>query len=220
MSHTDEQLSHYLALLIEANRTMNLTRIVDPEVARVQHIADALTLLPHLPPDAFDLADVGSGGGVPGMVLAIVRPDARVVLLESTTKKAEFLKQTASALQLKNVSVEAIRAEAAGSGSRRESFDIVTSRAVGEMVWVAEWCLPLVRVGGTLLAMKGPRVNEELPIAKNAIGWLGGGEATVIPAPLPGAEGHVIVTIPKLRRTDRRLPRPPERAKGKPLTRL
>lgn len=215
-----ERLGRYLDLLMAANQTMNLTRITDRAAAEVQHIGDALTLMPHIPADATKLADVGSGGGVPGIVLAITRPDVRVTLIEATQKKAEFLKQTATALGLNNVRVEALRAEEAGHGGLRQSFDIVTVRAVGQLVWIVEWCLPLVRTGGKMLAMKGPRVLQELPEAKRAIGWLGGDEPEIIPAPLPGADGHLIVSIKKIERTDTRLPRPADRAKGRPLTSL
>src|SRR5215217_1951563 len=92
---SDEQhalLSRYLDLLLAANATMNLTRITDRAAAEVQHVGDSLTLLPFLPKDAHRLADVGTGGGVPGIPLAIVRPDARVLLIESTKKKAAFLR--------------------------------------------------------------------------------------------------------------------------------
>src|SRR5688500_7835179 len=99
------QLSRYLDLLLEANTRMNLTRITDRAAAEVQHVGDALTLLPHLPPGAIRIADVGAGGGVPGIPLAIVRPDATVLLIESTKKKAAFLKQAIDALGLTNASV-------------------------------------------------------------------------------------------------------------------
>src|SRR3954464_2135823 len=95
---SDEQhalLARYLDLLLDANQRMNLTRIADRAAAEIQHVGDALTVLPFLPKDAHKLIDVGSGGGVPGIPLAIVRPDARVTLLESTQKKARFLQDVA-----------------------------------------------------------------------------------------------------------------------------
>src|SRR4051812_30510161 len=107
-------LSRYLDLLLAANQTMNLTRITDRAQAELLHIADALTLLKHLPPKAFSLADIGSGGGVPGIPLAIARPDARVLLIESTRKKAAFLRQAAADLGLTNVEVSDARVEDLG----------------------------------------------------------------------------------------------------------
>ena len=217
---TDEQaakLSAYLDLLIETNKTMNLTRIVDRDSAERLHIADALTLLEHLPRHEHRLVDVGSGGGVPGIPLAIARPDATVLLVESTKKKAIFLENAVERLGLKNVSVSQWRAEEVARSNSRESFDIATARAVGAMDLLAEWCLPLVRVGGRMLAMKGERIKAELPLAGKAIKWVGGGPAKIHPAHLPGADHHVIVEIHKVARTDKAYPRSVGDAKGKPI---
>ena len=212
------QLTRYLDLLFEANARMNLTRITDRAQAELQHVADALTLLPHLPPDAHRLADVGSGGGVPGIPLAIARPDVTVLLIESTKKKAAFLKSAAASLKLKNVSVSEWRAEDVAHSNSRESFDVAVARAVATMDWLAEWCLPLVKKGGRMLAMKGPKVAEERPAAAKAIKLLGGGPPIVHPVDLPGTEHRVIVEIPKVGKTDARYPRPATSAKGKPIT--
>jgi 16S rRNA (guanine527-N7)-methyltransferase len=212
------RLDRYLDLLAQANQRMNLTRIESRAAAEVQHVADALTLLPFLPPGPHRLADIGSGGGVPGIPLAIARPDATVMLIESTQKKAAFLKSAAAELGLENVSVSSWRAEDVGHSNSRETFDIVTARAVGALAFLAEWSLPLVRKGGKLLAMKGPRLAEELPAAARAIRMLGGGEPIVHPVTtLPGITGHVIVEITKIAKTDPRYPRPATQAKGKPL---
>jgi 16S rRNA (guanine527-N7)-methyltransferase len=218
---TDEQhqrLSKYLDLLLEANQRMNLTRIVDRESAQVRHVGDALTLLKFIPADARRVADVGSGGGVPGLPLAVVLQDLHFVLFESTKKKAEFLQEAASELRLANVRVCDERAEDAGREKEfRESFDVAVARAAGTMNWLAEWCLPLVRKGGVLLAMKGPKAAEELPLAEHAINLLGGGSPNVRPADLPGAAGHVIVEIRKTAKTPPIYPRAATATKGKPL---
>lgn len=226
-----EGLERYLDLLTAGNEVMNLTRIGDREEARVAHIADALTLLKHIPAGTKLLADVGSGGGIPGVILGIALPEVRVVLIESTQKKARFLDQTAQELGLRNVEVRAIRAEdAAATGENwggkvttkrsdlREKCDVVTARAVGAMVYLVEWCLPLARVGGKLLAMKGPRIAEELPAARQAIRILGGGEAVVHEVEgLPGEHGHVICEVPKVSRTNEKYPRPATEAGKGPL---
>ena len=164
----DEQvgrLGQYLDLLLAANERMNLTRIADREAAEVGHVADALTLLPLLPDGAFRLADVGSGGGVPGLPLAIARPDANVTLIESVSKKADFLRETAAALGCDNVAVWRGRAE----GYQGPRFDVVTCRAVASLDKLLGWCRPLVAPGGALLAMKGPRLEEELEVAGPAL---------------------------------------------------
>jgi 16S rRNA (guanine527-N7)-methyltransferase len=211
------QLERYLDLLLAANQKMNLTRITDSMAARLLHVADALTVLPHLPPAGHRLADVGSGGGVPGMVLAIARPDVAVTLIESTQKKAAFLSSAAAELGLGNVTVDPRRAEELGRSAGRESFEIVVARAVATMPWLAEWMLPLVAKGGLMLAMKGPKVNQEMPAAARAIRMLGGGQPHIEPTNLPGHQGHVIVKIRKLSRTDPRYPRAASAAKGKSI---
>ena len=212
-----EQLSRYLDLLLEANQTMNLTRIDAREQAELGHVGDSLTLLPYLPDKGFSLADVGSGGGVPGIPLAISRPDAQVLLIESTQKKAAFLQRAAQELGLSNVRISTWRAEDEARGPHREYFDVVAARALAAMNVLVEWCLPLVKLRGKLLAMKGGRIAEELPAAARAIKALGGGEAIVHPANLPGAEHHVIVEISKLHHTQRRFPRTTAQTKQQPL---
>ena len=212
-----QKLARYLDLLLEANARMNLTRITDRAAAELQHVGDALTLLPLLPGGAIRIADVGSGGGVPGIPLAVARPDATFLLIESTKKKAAFLKQAIAALELPNVSVSEWRAEDVGHSNSRETFDVALARAVATMSWLAEWCLPLVKKGGKVLAMKGPKVADELPEAKRTIAVAGGGEAIVHPVDLPGTEHRVIIEIAKIAKSDKRLPRPATQAKGKPL---
>jgi 16S rRNA (guanine527-N7)-methyltransferase len=212
-----ELLGRYLDLLAEANQRINLTRITSRESAELLHIADALTLLPFLKSSPSRIADVGTGGGIPGIPLAIVLPAAQLTLIESTKKKAGFLREVVDVLKLPKVQVVDQRAEDVGTGPARETFDVAIARAVAEMVWLAEWCLPLVRKGGKVLAMKGQRVHDELPAAARAVRILGGGDAIVHPVDLPGTEHHVIVEIPKIARTDRRFPRPATMAKGKPL---
>lgn len=165
----DDQLhriEQYIDLLLAANQRMNLTRITDRDAAGVQHIGDALTLLPHLPSGAHTLADLGSGGGVPGIALAIARPDVRVTLIESVGKKAAFLIGAMVELRLRNVRVWHGRAEA----WRGACVDIVTCRAVARLGKLIEWCDPLVKQpGGALLAMKGPKLDAERAGAAEAL---------------------------------------------------
>src|SRR3954465_11009533 len=210
-------LHQYLDLLLKANETINLTRITDLAAAEIGHDGGALTLLAFLPKGSHGLADVGSGGGVPGIPLAIVRPDAQVILIESTQKKAAFLGKAIESLRLRNVQLFVDRAESAAHGPSRESFDIVTARAVGAMNLLVEWCLPLVKVGGRLLAMKGAKVIEELADADKIIPRLGGGLPAIHRVNLPETEHHVIVEVPKIAGTDKNYPRPPTVAKKRPL---
>lgn len=209
-----ERFGRYLDLLLAANQRMNLTRITDRESAELHHVGDALTLLRFLPAGPLKVADVGSGGGVPGIPLAIVRPDSQVVLIESTRKKAAFLTDAAVQLRLQNLRVCEQRAEDAGrSPQLRESFDIVVARAVATLDWLAEWCLPLVKKGGKMLAMKGKKAAAELPAAGHAIRLMGGSSPDVHPADLPGTHHHVIVEIRKIKQTPLAYPRPATQAK-------
>lgn len=212
-----QQLDRYLDLLAEANQRMNLTRIIDREQAAVGHVGDALTLLPHLPTDPFRIADVGSGGGVPGMPLAIALPNAQMILVESTQKKAEFLRQCAAELGLKNVRVLPQRVEDVGRSDLRETCNIVTARAVGELVFLVEWCIPLLSKGGRLLAMKGAKAAEEIGHCDKVLKALNASQPVVHQVALPGADNHVIVQITKLGRTDPRYPRPATVAKNRAI---
>ena len=208
----------YLELLFAANARMNLTRITEPDAARLLHIADSLTILPWISKDAKKLADVGSGGGMPGIVLAIARPELSVLLIESTQKKAKFLQDTIAELGLKNVAVDARRVEEIGNSELRETFDVVVARAVATLDWLGEWMLPLAKKGGIALAMKGKKAAEELAGAQHVFTRMAGGKANVVPVELAGTEHHVVVEIPKIGHTDRRYPRLPTFAKGRALT--
>ena len=168
-----EQLGRYLTMLFRANAAFNLTAVRDADEAWTRHIFDSLTLLAalaELPADAA-LCDVGSGGGLPGIPLAIVRPDAPVTLLEPTGKKAAFLEGVAATLGLSHVTVVRDRAERAGAldGPLRAAFPIVTARAVGRLNLLLELTLPLAEVGGVVLAMKGEKADEELAESRKAI---------------------------------------------------
>jgi 16S rRNA (guanine527-N7)-methyltransferase len=168
-----EKLGVYLAMLLEANKTTNLTAITDPVQAWTRHIADALTLLPVLSelPEGAGVVDVGSGGGVPGIPLAITMPHLRFTLLEPTGKKATFLAQVAAELGLSNVKVLNKRAEQVGQdkANHREKYDAVISRAVGPLNVVAELMIPLCKQGGVIAAIKGAKAEAEVEHANGAL---------------------------------------------------
>jgi 16S rRNA (guanine527-N7)-methyltransferase len=173
-------------------------------------VEDCLVLLDHLG-DARTVVDVGSGGGMPGLPLKIARPDLDVTLLEADQRKAAFLVDACARLAL-DVRVVAERAEAAGRGPLRESFDLAVCRALAAMPVLAELCLPLVRVGGRLLAMKG-RVED----AEAAIAALGGGPPAAAPAASAARAQGVVVTIAKLAPTPAAYPRRPGLPNRRPL---
>jgi 16S rRNA (guanine527-N7)-methyltransferase len=167
-----ERLGRYLPLLLEANRRFNLTAVKDPNEAWMKHIYDSLTLLPFIvSADARTIIDIGSGGGFPGAPLAIVLPQIQFTLLEATGKKARFLQQAADTLHLSNVTVINDRAETIGRDREhhRERYDVATARAVGRLPVLVELAVPLVKVGGYLLAIKGRKAAEEIDEAKEAL---------------------------------------------------
>ena len=159
------QLGDYLGRMLAMNEHMNLTGIKDPESAWERHVLDALTLLPLLAelPAGARVVDVGSGGGIPGVPLAIARPDLRVTLVEATQKKAAFLSAVSAAMGLANIEVRAERAEQVGAGELRGTFDVVIARAVARLITLAPLTLPLARpAGGVILLIKGQKADEEL----------------------------------------------------------
>jgi 16S rRNA (guanine527-N7)-methyltransferase len=201
-------LSTYLDRLLAVNEDMNLTAIVDREEAWQRHIVESLRVL-HLFGHAPNLVDVGSGGGLPGLVIAIARPQLKVTLLEATEKKARFLEQTAKTLGLTNVRVLAERAElAAAAGSQlREHFEIVTARAVAPLRVLLELTVPFLKVGGRLVAIKGERAEVELAESSEAQRLLG--------VTLEHSERHPTATVLVLRKTQATPKRYPRRA-GEP----
>jgi 16S rRNA (guanine527-N7)-methyltransferase len=179
------RLGDYLARLLAMNEEMNLTAITDPTEAWERHVFDALTLLPFLAelPAGATLADVGSGGGVPGIPVAIARPDLAVTLIEATQKKAAFLSMVAKALGLEGVTVLAERAEHAARGPLAGRFDVVTARAVGKLVALVPITAPLASPGGLLLLIKGQRAEEELSEAKKVLDKAGVIHELTVPTP-------------------------------------
>ena len=178
-------------------------------------VADSLVLLEHLG-DARRLVDVGSGGGLPGLPLKIARPSLEVTLVEADQAKAAFLVQACASLDLEGVEVLARRAEEVGHDERyRESFDVAVARAVAPTPVLVELCLPLVRVGGRLLAQKTDQ--EELASARRAIELLGGSLERIAAAPSALRSSGTVVVISKIRPTPQEYPRRPGVPNRRPL---
>ena len=157
---TVTQLHRYASLLAVANERVRLTGPYDEETLWTDHIEDCLHVLPLLPPSG-TVVDVGTGGGLPGAVLAVCRPDLKFTLLDSLSRKTKVLAEIIAALKLPNAEVICMRSEDFAA-ARRERYDAAVVRAVSEAGVIAEYLAPLVREGGALIAMKGSSVGEEL----------------------------------------------------------
>lgn len=203
-----ERLEDYGRRLVAANERLNLTRITGDEELVEKHVVDALLALPEVPATG-RLVDVGSGGGVPGLVLAIARPELEVVLVEATAKKAAFLAEAAAGLGLERVRVVAQRAEtAARDPGLRDAADAATARAVGAVATVLELTLPFVRPGGRALLYRGPTDAEaEERTAAGVAALLGGGAPTVHRRTLAGGAERRLLVVPKTGPTPDRYPR-------------
>lgn len=173
----NEQRKQTFALLcehiLEVNKIHNLTAIRDVPGVITKHFADSLTIAAHLPQNA-SLLDVGTGGGFPTLPLAVARPDLSITAIDSTAKKIAHVQSTSCKFGLDNVTALTGRAEDLAQTNMRESFDIVTARAVSELRILCEITLPFVKLGGRLVAMKGASADRELEDARNSIQKLGG----------------------------------------------
>ncbi len=212
-------IQRYVALLLETNARFNLTRVVEPEAVARSHLLDSLAALRLLDAVAPTRAlDLGSGGGVPGIVLALARPSVAWTLVDSVRKKADALRDFAAALGLTSVAVVAERAEIIGRDpAHRQRYDLVTARACAALPVLVEYALPLLRVGGTLIAWKGRLEAEELRAGASAASLLGGGEPTVHPTGQKALGDHRFVFVRKLASTPARYPRRPGEASRRPL---
>jgi len=202
-------LETYAGLLLEWNDRFNLTAIRDPDEIRVRHFLDSLSCLTVMPDPIGRVVDVGTGAGFPGLVLKIVRPEITLTLVESVEKKAGFCRLVADKLGLEVVTVMTDRAEALGRHpDHRAAYDWALARAVAAMPVLAEYLLPLVQVGGHVLAQKGAGGLEETRAAAGAVETLGGVMGTHREINLPGVpEPHTLLVFEKVSPTPDRYPR-------------
>lgn len=206
--------------MLEENEKYNLTAIKEPKKIILNHYADCATLAARLP-KKYSIADVGCGAGFPTLPLAILRDDLKITAIDSTEKRVRYVAETAEMLGLSNVSAVAMRAEDGGkSAEYRERFDAVTARAVAEMRVLTELCLPYVKVGGEMIAMKGKNAEFELSGAKRAIAILGGVLDKCEEIRLTDGEetlSHPLIYIKKKTKTPTAYPRPFAQISKKPL---
>ncbi|MBR1645402.1 MAG: 16S rRNA (guanine(527)-N(7))-methyltransferase RsmG [Selenomonadaceae bacterium] len=205
-----DKFEKFFRLVIEQNRTMNLTTITEPRDFAIKHVIDSLS--------AWDdkifrgdekLLDVGTGAGFPAIPLKIFRPQLKMFLIDSLNKRVEFLKRVVTELELDDVEIFHGRAEElARQKFFREQFEIVTSRAVARLNILAEYCLPFVKVGGKFVALKGKNFSEELDEARAAIKILGGGQILIREPKLPLLdESRAVIYVDKKKSTSEKFPR-------------
>lgn len=211
----------YARELEEWNQQMNLTAITDPRAMEMRHFLDSLScLLARRPGAGCPVVDVGTGAGFPGIPLKIVYPAINLTLVEATEKKTTFLHHIVEILQLEKVTILNARAETLGKAvGHRECYDWVLARAVAEMRTLAEYVLPLCRMGGHCLAQKGENAPQEVAGAQHAINLLGGRIVQITPVELPTvAETRYLVDLEKVAATPLKYPRRPGVPSKRPIT--
>jgi len=221
LSITDKQINlmdDFCDILAEANKELNLTRIVLPEKILTDHILDSLSCLcVYEPKKDAKILDIGTGAGFPGIPIAILRPDLKCVLMDSTKKKLDFINMATKKLGIKNVVTLCGRGEEISHDLKhREIYDVVYARAVSEMRILSETAIPYLKLGGMFIAQKSVDCMEEVRTAKPIIGELGGlcEEVKIIKIPISDIERSLIL-IRKQRKTHIRFPRPYRVIKGK-----
>jgi 16S rRNA (guanine527-N7)-methyltransferase len=212
---SDEQLNQfdqYFHILVEWNEKMNLTAITDQEDVYLKHFYDSISAAFYFDfTQHLHLCDVGAGAGFPSIPLKIVFPHLEVTIVDSLNKRITFLNHLANVLKLENVHFIHDRAETFGvNPAHRESYDLVTARAVARMSVLSELCLPLVKVGGHFIAMKAAHANDELNVGQKAIMTLGGRleQMHTFTLPMEESERNILV-IKKEKQTPKKYPRKP-----------
>ena len=218
---TEEQLQkfyQYMNLLIEWNKKINLTAIVEPKEIILKHFIDSLTIIKYIEPNK-SVIDIGTGAGFPGIPVKIMREDLDITLLDSLNKRIHFLNEVIQKLELKNITaIHARIEEFAKNKQYREAFDVATSRAVANLTTLSEYMLPMVDLKGMAICMKGSEINEEVSKSKNSIKLLGGKIDKIEEFTLPKSDNRRnLILIKKERQTPGKYPRKPGIPSKEPL---
>ena len=203
-----EQFYNYMNLLIEWNEKINLTAIIEPGDIVLKHFVDSLTVAKKIPDDSI-VADIGTGAGFPGLPIKILNPDTEVFLIDSLNKRIKFLDEVIEKNDLKKIKAIHARAEEIGHNKEyRGTCDIVVSRAVARLNVLLEYMMPLVKLGGKCICLKGPNVEEEIKEAKNAIEILGGKIEKIESITLPDSDNkRTIIVIKSVKQLPNKYPR-------------
>jgi 16S rRNA (guanine527-N7)-methyltransferase len=220
ISYTDKQLENleiYYEMLIDWNEKINLTTIIEKQDVYLKHYYDSMTLFNHLNfNEKTNLCDVGTGAGFPGMMIAIFFDNIDVTLVDSLQKRTKFLEEVKNKLKLKNVTIVHDRAETFALNNK-EKYDFVTARAVASLRILVELCTPLLKVGGSFLAMKA-NISQEIIESESAINKLNCRIEKIDTFNLPNENSiRNIIVIKKVGKTDKDYPRKYDLIKKKPL---
>ncbi len=213
-----ERLDVFAEMLVETNKSFNLTAITQPDEVSLKHFADCLAIFKFVDfPENSSVIDVGTGAGFPGLVLLMARPDLKVTLLDSTKKKLGFIENVLKETGL-NAQLLHARAEEAGKMPEyREKFDFAAARAVANLCSLSEYCLPFVKVGGKFVSMKSASSDEEFLQAKKAVGLLGGEFCGDYLFDLAENLPRRIFTVKKISQTPTKYPRPSAKIAKSPI---
>ncbi|MCE7782143.1 16S rRNA (guanine(527)-N(7))-methyltransferase RsmG [Staphylococcus xylosus] len=214
-----QQFQTYYQMLVEWNEKMNLTSITEEHEVYLKHFYDSIAASFHTDlTKELTICDIGAGAGFPSIPLKIIFPNLKVTIVDSLNKRIHFLNQLADALDIENVSFVHDRAETYGKGDYRESYDIVTARAVARLSVLSELCIPLVKKGGQFIALKSSKGEEELKEASFGIGVLGGKILDTISYELPENAGErQMIIVDKRSQTPKKYPRKPGTPNKSPL---
>ena len=205
----------YFEKLVSYNEKVNLTAITEKNQVFDKHFLDSILPVDIIKQNA-NMVDVGTGAGFPSLPLKIVRPDINLTMVDSLNKRINFLQELTTELGIETTNIHA-RAEDFALNNR-EKFDIAVARAVAKLNTLLEYLLPLVKVGGTVLAYKGSNIQEEIEDAKNAITILGGKVKQILHFDLPNNQGERnIVVIEKIKATPKQYPRGKNLPKTNPI---
>lgn len=203
-----KQFYEYMLLLIEWNEKINLTAIIDPEEIILKHFIDSLTINKYINENK-TIADIGTGAGFPGIPLKIYRSDLKITLVDSLNKRINFLNEVITKLNLKDINTVHSRVEDFGKNKEyREKYDYVTARAVANLATLSEYLIPICKINGKCICMKGSEIKEELDSSKTAINILGGKINNVEEFNLPKSDiSRNIIIINKIKNTPNKYPR-------------
>lgn len=214
--YKSEELLKYMELLVEWNEKINLTAITDPNEIILKHFVDSLSINKYIQ-DGIKMVDVGTGAGFPGIPIAIYRENVEIALIDSLSKRINFLNEIISNIKLSNTKTIHGRAEDCGKNMElREMFDVATSRAVAPLNVLVEYLLPFVKVGGICICMKGPNIKKELEQAKKSIDIMGGKLEKLEKFELNNMERNILL-IRKERNTPKMYPRKAGTPSKKPI---